>query len=146
VSNKISNSVIGAVASVISNYYYSHSKLNSLFMESGAPDEAPAGNCEDKCAIWLQRCNEDPTIDGLAVLGKVIQKFMDQEPNGFRPEIADGQKRIRESLCKRATLFAPFCATFCTAATKYWCKKTCKLHFIGKSHNKSRSSGFYCIC
>ena len=99
-SNKIPNSVIGAVASVISNHYYSHSKLNSLFMESGAPDEAPAGNCEDKCAIWLQRCNEDPTIDGLAVLGKVIQKFMDQEPNGFRPEIADGQKRIRESLAK----------------------------------------------
>jgi hypothetical protein len=36
--------------------------------------------------------------------------------------------------CKRATLFAPFCATFCTAATKYWCKKTCKLQPHRQSH------------
>lgn len=36
-TNKIPNSVIGAVSSVLAEYYYSHSTLNSLFMESGAP-------------------------------------------------------------------------------------------------------------
>jgi hypothetical protein len=100
VANKIPNSVIGAVASVIGAYYYSHSTLNSLFMESGAPGDVPAGNCETKCSLWLRQCNEDPSVDALAVLGQVIQKFMDQEPNDWRPEIADGQKRIRESLAK----------------------------------------------
>ncbi len=32
-ANKIPNSVIGAVASVVGAYYYSHSKLDTLFME-----------------------------------------------------------------------------------------------------------------
>jgi hypothetical protein len=69
-------------------------------MESGAPGDAPVGNCENKCAAWLKRCNDDSTVDPLSVLGQVIQKFMDQEPSEWRPEIADGQKRIRESLTK----------------------------------------------
>jgi hypothetical protein len=80
-ANKIPNSVIGTAASVIGAYYYSHSTLNSLFMESGAPGDAPVGNCETKCSLWLKRCNEDPSVDALAVLGQVIQKFMDQEPS-----------------------------------------------------------------
>jgi hypothetical protein len=100
VANKIPNSVVGAVASVIGAHYYSHSKLDSLFMESGAPGDVPAGNCEAKCSAWLRKCNEDPSVDALAVLGQIIQKFMDQAPNDMRPDIADGQKRIRESLAK----------------------------------------------
>ncbi|WP_196994409.1 abortive infection family protein [Thioalkalivibrio sp. ALE9] len=100
VPSKIPNSVIGAVASVIAAHYYSHSTLNSLFMESGAPGDVPLGNCETKCAAWLRRSNEDPSVNALAVLGQVIQKFMDQEPSDSRPEIAEGQRRIRESLAK----------------------------------------------
>ena len=69
-------------------------------MESGAPGDVPDGNCETKCSLWLKRCNQDPSVDGLTVLGQVIQKFMDQEPHERRPEIADGQKRIRESLAR----------------------------------------------
>ena len=95
--NKIPNSVIGAVSSVIAAHYYSHSKLGTLFMESGAPGEAPEGNCETKCSKWLKRCNDDPEIDALIVLGQVIQKFMDQESNS---QIEEGQKRIRDSLAK----------------------------------------------
>lgn len=79
-TDKIPNSVIGAVSSVLAEYYYSHSTLNSLFMESGAPGNVPEGNCETKCSSWLRRCNDDPAVDPLQVLGQVIQKFMDQEP------------------------------------------------------------------
>lgn len=99
-ANKIPNSVIGAVASVVGAYYYSHSKLDTLFMESGAPGDVPDGNCETKCTIWLRRCNEDATIDPLTVLGRAIQKFMDQDADDMRPAIADGQRRIRESLAR----------------------------------------------
>lgn len=69
-------------------------------MESGAPGDEPVGNCETKCALWLRRCNEDPSVDALSVLGQVIQKFMDLEPNDRQPQIIDGQKRIRDSLAK----------------------------------------------
>ncbi|ERS03151.1 abortive infection family protein [Acinetobacter sp. COS3] len=104
---QIPNSVIGAVASVISNYYYSHSKLDSLFMESGAPGETPLGNCEQKCSNWLKRCNEDPNTNALDVLGKVIQDFMDKEETtsiwGTEPlsqKIIDGRKRISDALSR----------------------------------------------
>ena len=99
-ANKIPNSVIGATSSVIAAYYYSHSRLNALFMESGAPGDVPDGNCEAKCAAWLKRCNDDPSVDALTILGQVIQKFMDQEPSGYSTTDADGQKRIRDSLAK----------------------------------------------
>lgn len=99
-ANKIPNSVIGAVASVIAAHYYSHSKLESLFMESGAPGEVPPGNCETKCASWLRRCNEDPAIDPLGVLGQVIQRFMDQDATDLYPQVVDGQRRIRDGLAR----------------------------------------------
>ena len=99
-AHKIPNSVIGAVSSVIAAYYYSHSKLNALFMECGAPGNVPEGNCEAKCASWLKHCNETPSVDALAVLGRVIQHFMDQEPSEYPPDIGAGQKRIRDALSR----------------------------------------------
>lgn len=70
--------VIGVVSSVLAAEYFNHTKLNSLFMMAGAPGESPAGNCEHKCAEWLQRCNADPAIPALVVLGHVVQEFMDR--------------------------------------------------------------------
>ena len=101
--NNIPNSVIGAVASVIAAHYYSHSKLNTLFMESGAPGDAPEGNCETKCATWLKCCNKDPSINALEVLGAVIQAYMDREATSFGYEnkaLEQGQARIKNALAK----------------------------------------------
>ncbi|AYD67587.1 hypothetical protein DVB37_11400 [Achromobacter sp. B7] len=69
-------------------------------MESGAPGSVPEGNCETKCSSWLRRCNDDPTADPMLVLGQVIQKFMDLEPNDWNQKIGPGQERIRASLSK----------------------------------------------
>ncbi len=102
-ANQIPNSVIGAVSAVLADYYYSHSTLNSLFMESGAPGDAPEGNCETKCSRWLKRCNDDQMVDAIAVLGQVIRQFMDTEPsarNRKSQAIGTDQKRIRNSLAK----------------------------------------------
>ena len=105
-SQKIPNSVIGAVASVIADHYYSHSKLDTLFMESGAQGDVPEGNCENKCSNWLKRCNEDPGTDALEVLGAVIQEYMDQEsPSSLfggssSTKVTEGQARINAALAK----------------------------------------------
>jgi hypothetical protein len=99
-SNQIPNSVIGAVSSVIAARYYSHSKLNSLFLEAGAPGDAPDGNCETKCAAWLRRCNEDLAIDAFAVLGRIVQPFMDIPETDQQQEVAAGQTRIRDALAR----------------------------------------------
>jgi hypothetical protein len=96
----IPSSVIGVVASVIASHYYSHSKLNTLLMESGAPGDVPEGNCEAKCTAWLKRCNETAGVEPLDVLGRVIQSFMDQPADDWFPAVKEGQQRIRENLSR----------------------------------------------
>lgn len=59
----------------------------------------PEGNCEKKCAAWLRRCNDDPSVDALGVLGRVIQAYMDRDV-GRWPEFGDGQQRIRDALAR----------------------------------------------
>lgn len=68
-------------------------------MASGAPGDVPEGNCKNKCSRWLMRCNDDPNVDALAVLGQVIQKLMDLEP-GWDSKVAEGQARIIQSLAR----------------------------------------------
>jgi len=102
-SGHIPNSLIGAVASVVANHYYSHSKLETLFMECGAPGDAPKGNCEKKCSDWLKRCNKDPDVNALEVLGRIIQQYMDHKPPQLffaesPSELEVGQKRIKAAL------------------------------------------------
>ncbi len=76
---EIPNSVIGVVADVLGGYYYSHSRLNALFMGSGAPGDPPEGNCVNKCVSWLKRCNDDPLVNPLEILGNILQDFMDRD-------------------------------------------------------------------
>jgi hypothetical protein len=67
---------------------------------SGRARRHSKGNCETKCAAWLRRCNDDPSVDALAVLGRVLQPFMDMpEPDRWQ-HVVDGQKRIRDSLSR----------------------------------------------
>jgi hypothetical protein len=95
---KIPNTVIGAVSSVIAAFYYSHTKLNSLFMEAGAPGEPPEGNCETKCSVWMRRCNDDSSVDAFAVLGRIVQHFMDASEFEGLTDVVEGRKRIRDAL------------------------------------------------
>lgn len=102
-NDTIPNSVIGAVASVIAKHYYNHSDLNTLFMECGAPGEAPEGNCNTKCSSWLKRCNDDPSTNALEVLGLVIREFMDKESEPLSHDheaLEKDQERIKDVLVK----------------------------------------------
>ena len=80
-------------------------------MESGAPGEAPDGNCKTKCANWLKRCNEDPSVNALEVLGLVIQAYMDEEPTpsifgGVTPDPhEEGKNRINNALAKNQLVY-----------------------------------------
>jgi hypothetical protein len=46
---KVPNAVVAVVADVLGGYYYSHTSLNTVFAEAGAPGEPPPGNCVRKC-------------------------------------------------------------------------------------------------
>lgn len=58
----------------------SHSTLDALFIASGAPGEPPALAHHSKWKEWLFRAGQDPSVDSLAVLGNVLEEFMDLTP------------------------------------------------------------------
>jgi hypothetical protein len=90
------------VAEVIGGHYYNHSKLNTLFMEAGAPGEPPEGNCVQKCLSWLKRVNDTPDVDPLKVLGGVLFQFMETGGGGsayyYGGTLAKSQDRVRSVL------------------------------------------------
>jgi len=91
------------VAEVLGKHYYSHSKLNTLFMEAGAPGDPPEGNCVNKCLLWLKRTNSDPSVDPLKVLGGVLLQFMETgagSPVFYGDQIKEHQDRIRQALAR----------------------------------------------
>ena len=93
---KIPNAVCAVVGEVIGCFYYSHSKLNTLFFEAGAPGEVPEGNCVDKCTYWLKRCNDEPNVDAFKVLGRVLEHYM--EVASIEPPDNPQRLRIEKTL------------------------------------------------
>jgi hypothetical protein len=69
--------VCAAVAEVL---HGSHDSLNALFETAGAPGPPPDLAHHSKWKTWLQRIGNDPEVDSLAVLGNIIEEFMDLSP------------------------------------------------------------------
>jgi hypothetical protein len=58
----------------------SHSTLDALFESAGAPGSPPDLSHASKWKNWLFRAGNDPNTDSLAVLGNVLEEFMDLPP------------------------------------------------------------------
>lgn len=89
--------VCAAVAEVLNG---SHETLNALFETAGAPGPPPDLAHHSKWKVWLQRVGNDPKVDSLAVLGRVIEEFMDLPPKGeFQPgEYTKSKERLTKVL------------------------------------------------
>lgn len=96
--DKIQNPVIAVVGEVLGLHYYNHSRLNTLFTEHGAPGDPPPGNCVQKCQDWLKRCNDVPNIDAFAVLGGVLENFMEVDTED--EEWHKGRGRVQRILAQ----------------------------------------------
>ncbi len=96
---RLSRGVCAAAAQLLSG---SHQTLTSLFISSGAPgpsSDVAALSHASKWKEWLFRVGQDPNVDGLAVLGNVIEESMDSAPEEWTPE-HDEWKAARENVLK----------------------------------------------
>jgi len=80
---RLSKSLCAAVGDALTG---SHDSLNALFVSAGAPGEPPALAHHAKWKEWLFRAGQDPKVDSLAVLGNVLEEFMDMAPKAGTPE------------------------------------------------------------
>ena len=77
-------------------YYRISSTLDVLFQGAGAPGDPPDLSHGSKWKEWLFRAGVDPNVDSLAVLGNVLEEFMDLPPKEDGPELVEcREKRSR---------------------------------------------------
>ena len=69
--------VCAAVTEVLDG---SHQTLEALFEEAGVPGPPPDLPHHSKWKTWLRRAGNDASVDGLAVIGRLIEEFMDLPP------------------------------------------------------------------
>lgn len=97
---QIPNPVAAVVGRELGEYYFNHTRLNALFSEFGAPGDPPDGNCVTKCTSWLKRANEDGSVDPSALLGGVLQNFMEVEPAFTDQDLDLRRERVQKILAK----------------------------------------------
>ena len=76
--------VCAIVGDVLGSYIFHHKKLEALFYEAGAAGDVPPGNSVMKCQNWLKRMDDD-VADPMAVLGKILEEFMEVD-TGYNQE------------------------------------------------------------
>jgi hypothetical protein len=76
---RLSKSLCAVVGEVLASTG-SHPTLDELFLSAGAPGEPPALSHGSKWKTWLFRTGQDPNVDSLAVLGNLLEEFMDLPP------------------------------------------------------------------
>lgn len=111
-----------AVAAIVNQTLSgSHTTLDALFREAGAPGDPPDLPHASKWKAWLLRANDDPTVDPYQVLGKVLEEFMEVSPDGGddpidvfgikfmspRQEWKDRKARIEEALALHGLKYVP---------------------------------------
>ncbi|EFE2302390.1 transposase, partial [Escherichia coli] len=97
---RLSRSLCKVVGDTIANTG-SHTALESLFFSAGAPGNPPDGSHATKWKDWLYYAGQDPETDSLAVLGGVIEEFMDLPPVEDTPEYfewTEKRKRVEAVL------------------------------------------------
>ena len=91
--------VISVVGDLVANSQ-THASLDSLFMCAGAPGDPPAGSKVVKAQEWLRRTNKDQAVDPLEVLGRLIEGYMEVQPDRFHDQgyLEAGRQQITEVL------------------------------------------------
>ncbi|MCU1258460.1 MAG: hypothetical protein JWO80_1345 [Bryobacterales bacterium] len=91
--------VCSIVGNVLGSYTYAHKAIDRMFYEAGAVGDVPSGSCVVKCQSWLKRLHDEVPNPG-AVLGKVIEEFMEVDNPYKAEEQETGRKAIRDVLAR----------------------------------------------
>lgn len=107
---RIQNAIAIVVGTAIGNHFYSHNRLNAMFLACGAPGDPPLGNCCEKCTEWLKRASADSSVDAYSLLGQVLEEFMEVDRPRFPMTIEEMNKerqKIREVLGRFGLSYQP---------------------------------------
>ncbi|MDF1496829.1 MAG: toll/interleukin-1 receptor domain-containing protein [Patescibacteria group bacterium] len=75
--NSIPKPLIVVIAEILSKL--THAEIDQLFFEHDAPGDPPQENKVNKVLLWFKRVDDDPSIDSLDFLARIIQNTMEYE-------------------------------------------------------------------
>ncbi|RMW09866.1 hypothetical protein ALP03_00072 [Pseudomonas amygdali pv. tabaci] len=97
--------LISAIADAVSASE-THASLDSLFMYANAPGDPPEGSKAVKALEWLRRINKECGEETLSVVGRIIEKYMEEDlediPSLFGGEAMIKEKKLRVDKIKQA--------------------------------------------
>lgn len=97
--------LISAIADAVSSSE-THASLDSLFMYANAPGDPPEGSKAVKALEWLRRINKDSGKETLSIVGRIIEKYMEEEiediPSFFGSEALIKEKKLKVDRIKQA--------------------------------------------
>jgi hypothetical protein len=99
-----------AVVADITSGRETHASLDNLFTYAGAPGEPPPGSKPVKAQAWLRLINKDVSLDPLAVLGRLIETYMEEplDPaNTWDEHKIAGRQRIQQILSQCQLQYVP---------------------------------------
>lgn len=107
-ADKIPTAIIGLLSQPIPERY-THAGINSLFLISGAPENVPEGNKQEKVRAWLRQTNVSCS-EPIKVPGALLNDFMEQQlDEGFlwshtatvdAENLENEKQRVREALAR----------------------------------------------
>lgn len=100
--NKLIPSPVISVVADIAATHETHASLDRLFLYAEAPGDPPDGSKQVKALDWLRRINKECS-DPFAVLGMIIEKYMEEEPedNPFtESKVNENRERIEKVLIR----------------------------------------------
>jgi len=90
--------LISAIADAVSSSE-THASLDSLFMYANAPGDPPEGSKAVKALEWLRRINKECGKETLSIVGRIIEKYMEEEIEDI-PSLFGGEALIKEKKLK----------------------------------------------
>ena len=94
-NTKLSIKLCSIINSVVSG---SHDILDTLFINAGASGAPPALAHHSKWKTWLKQTSNDPEADAHAVFGKIIEEFMEIEPDYDLEPYSETKQKVIEAL------------------------------------------------
>lgn len=92
-----------------------HASLDSLFLYANAPADPPEGSKAVKALGWLRRINKECGADALPIIGRIIEKYMEEEDTSGRhwsnPRQENERKekisRIKDAVARAGLTYSP---------------------------------------
>ncbi len=98
--------VCAIVGDVLGRAIYNHDRIAKLFYDAGAVGAVPPGNCVAECRTWLKRMHTE-VPDPVAVLGKVLEEFMEVDGFSYYGGQDEGRKKIVDVLARYGLSYHP---------------------------------------